>query len=780
MCLAFIFTADYEGTFSIFVVAGLTFCYFLLLMMRYKNMAFFNKGINSFTCVCEVTLFWVSLSVLTHILFDDGDSDIGLIYMVILVPFAAYSFLFMIERTKFSTIKKNVKNLKKDEEVEIYFNIVRELIEMREKDSYRIKLEGMLKYYSKNCTRPENEKLCNELSYNIGKEDDGGTKISKWYYLLQCILLDSIEKFAKSPRLHLLNAYLQHEKLNNRFQAYFELVETKENKPSLQEEFAVFRHKLIIEEEMIEAEMRNADTTGMNVNQMVDFQNKFVLFVNKIESAVNLHGDFWRELTEENPDTKKLQNLGSKITNIIEETQKDFDKLNEINSTHTKCLEIYGYFLKDVVNDENNGQRILDRCQKLNKSFTKTVEDFQKFDENSNTCIITVSGNFKTMGTIINVNNEIYKLLGYNKNEVIGEKVESLMPKIFSDNHQRLLMRFFNNPSDRPLNIVRTVYAMNKKGYILPCSLTAKILPNLDKGIQIVGFLKPLEIENDQIEQDNFLLYSDEDGMVYGVTKGCYENFGIRASLTYGKCYNMSELKLDQICPKLLDPKNMDDLKSNNGMVLDIDTSPIQANHPLENENDESVDDLNVIDDEHQEVMEQIEKLKRYKKYRIRVRIFSSDTWFEGQLKVNVLKFAEVHRDDKLSLNQSLSNEEKSGMLEDGEEEVDEVQPFEQSMNEVASEAMSSAASIENNKELKEAKALISEKNVPKSIKLLNRIFIILKVALLVIYQVGFFFFLDKNDNMTQSLTAAIIIYSRHSMLAETNYYSRKLNLAAK
>jgi len=53
----------------------------------------------------------------------------------------------------------------------------------------------------------------------------------------------------------------------------------------------------------------------------------------------------------------------------------------------------------------------------------------------------------------------------------------------------------------------------------------------------------------------------------------------------------MSELKLDQICPQILEPKLQDELTTNNGLVLELDTSIIQANHPLENENDESFDE---------------------------------------------------------------------------------------------------------------------------------------------------------------------------------------------
>lgn len=57
---------------------------------------------------------------------------------------------------------------------------------------------------------------------------------------------DSLEKFQKSPKLHILNSYLQHEKLKNKFKALFELMITEENKPNIQEEFSIYRYKYYI------------------------------------------------------------------------------------------------------------------------------------------------------------------------------------------------------------------------------------------------------------------------------------------------------------------------------------------------------------------------------------------------------------------------------------------------------------------------------------------------------------------------------------------------------
>ncbi len=54
--------------------------------------------------------------------------------------------------------------------------------------------------------------------------------------------------------------------------------------------------------------------------------------------------------------------MGSKITNTVESTNEFFKKLIDMNPNHIKCLEIYGNFLKEIVNDGVEGDRILDKA----------------------------------------------------------------------------------------------------------------------------------------------------------------------------------------------------------------------------------------------------------------------------------------------------------------------------------------------------------------------------------------------------------------------------------
>lgn len=71
-----------------------------------------------------------------------------------------------------------------------------------------------------------------------------------------------------------------------------------------------------------------------------------------IEKSVSFHLEFWNKLLEEQPDIQKLLHLGSKITNTVEHTAELFEQLQEMNPNHIKCLEMYGNFLKEIVNDE--------------------------------------------------------------------------------------------------------------------------------------------------------------------------------------------------------------------------------------------------------------------------------------------------------------------------------------------------------------------------------------------------------------------------------------------
>jgi len=67
------------------------------------------------------------------------------------------------------------------------------------------------------------------------------------------------------------------------------------------------------------------------------------------------------------------------------------------------------------------------------------------------------------------------------------------MPRVYGNIHDSFLDRFLETSVSKTIGVERVIMSLNKSGYIVPSTLMIKVLPNLDEGIQIVGFLKEIE-----------------------------------------------------------------------------------------------------------------------------------------------------------------------------------------------------------------------------------------------------------------------------------------------
>jgi hypothetical protein len=78
-------------------------------------------------------------------------------------------------------------------------------------------------------------------------DDTTPAKTMRWYLLIRSLLWDGVERFPKSARLHLLNAFIHQDKLKNKFKALHELMRTEESRPTFQQDFLIYRFKHQIE-----------------------------------------------------------------------------------------------------------------------------------------------------------------------------------------------------------------------------------------------------------------------------------------------------------------------------------------------------------------------------------------------------------------------------------------------------------------------------------------------------------------------------------------------------
>ncbi len=435
-----------------------------------------------------------------------------------------------------------------------------------------------------------------------------------WYNWLKVQLIDGSNKFPKSARLHLLHAYMANFKLKNKYMALLQLISAQKCKPSTEEQFTIYHCKKIIEQDMVDLDNLNNETK-VDVNVIVEFQSRLIKFETALEESVDLYQEFWSEVSEISPEIHKLNSLGSKITSSVKIVALQYKKLEELNANQVKLLTMYGFYLKDIVNDDLQGDKILEKSLQVAKN-NKVEEQFLtkeqvKYGENSDTCLITVSGNPKTMGKMIRINNEITRLLKFSKQELTGRNVSQILPRGLAEIHDKFMNNYLQTSEEKTINKEMLTFPVNKAGYIVPCSLMVKVLPNLNAGIRFIGFLRELDEEREDEEDINesgmqsrgfktnteeferyYIMYDGRTGTIYGITYGCKLTFGIPMSLINGEggSGGGNNFNIDTIFPGLLQCSEQE-LKRPEGINIVLDTSTLRQNFFFAEDDEEELDD---------------------------------------------------------------------------------------------------------------------------------------------------------------------------------------------
>ena len=120
---------------------------------------------------------------------------------------------------------------------------------------------------------------------------------------------------------------------------------------------------------------------------------------------------------------------------------------------------------------------------------------------------------------------------------------------------------------------------------MVPACLMVKVLPNLNNGIQMVGFIKELEGsisgEGEELEKYHYISFNAATFLIVGITESCFDSFGIPISLIKGSNgSNMTdarEFTLESILPEVVYCKKKDEL-NDQGILATLDTSDLYEN----------------------------------------------------------------------------------------------------------------------------------------------------------------------------------------------------------
>ena len=350
---------------------------------------------------------------------------------------------------------------------------------------------------------------------------------------------DALNKFINSPSLHIAFAFYLFETMRNVHASLVELNISEKKKPSLQQQFTIFRNKKIIENH-IKVDSTQSKDIYTQLTNVIEFERLLTECQKAIEKVCNFQIEFWSQLANILPDLNILNDLGKKIYTSSEEAEDFWLQLCKINPNYSKALTLYGYYLVEI---KNHNQRGYDLLEKAKSTYKKSLDELVKsadilFDDD--TSVVHVSGNKETAGRILKTNQGLTKIFGYNKSEVIGHSVNILMPSIFAKRHAEFMDKFFRTARHRIFNNERYLYALHRNGYCFNIKLLVKQMPSLSEGIQYVGMIR-------RTQADYEYILTDMRGVVDCFSMGISSLLNLTCSL-----FKDTEINLQVLAPELI------------------------------------------------------------------------------------------------------------------------------------------------------------------------------------------------------------------------------------
>ena len=478
------------------------------LIQEFFHHSYNNTKIEIFINLKNFLAVWTYFILLFAKFFESTNIN-GLIYIFSIgIPVIIICSILLIKHLE-TTFDYNIANFKNIDEylgkTRVLIKLITSFIEGSKNIRFDVEgdnqkedilLKGLIKIHTSSCVREEcplTKFIQNPGNYNIQK---------------QCLLNYMTIYFNMGMKrfpfsMELILYYIQfnfsHRSNMNSVRTNISLVQKCNNTDKIN--FLIF----LLSKDIRNMKNNNIDGESSNYEQENEIINqKYRRMKYLIENSSKLYGEFWgifaTNITN-NLNTFKLYNLGQKLNLYLKEINNLWDnelKSKKIDSENQVIVQLYSRFLREILWNKKKSEEIGKKLNDENHHHHETKKRDNKKNSDGNNIeaelespnyIIYSTSNEKGECTINQCTNSIVNLLGYLKSEIVGKRIEVIMPEIFKVGHNNMLAEKIkqmhqrqkserNSYRDEKKNIF--IVAKSKMGYLVPLSARHSIYEDTD------------------------------------------------------------------------------------------------------------------------------------------------------------------------------------------------------------------------------------------------------------------------------------------------------------
>ena len=501
----------------------------IISIYNIKYVYYYNKSINYITYLGWFFSSWLSLCILLKYVLNLNRISSSIIIGWILIFIAVYK-IDKIESISLLT-ETNVLEFKDLKSIEIFNNILLNMLSNKKDNSPKILLYGIIKNFVEYINNnPEisyhYQKLLNDYYLNKKFNDEFDLPLLAIIYIIYSIHLD---KFSEEIAIYM--SYFLINKLNN--PTYAILLSSRIKVSGIR----LYYKYLLTEDirEYLSNKLNNNKDSIKNVQigSIILYYLYIDLLKLKIYDGITNQIDFFDILRNCITTKKSMPNflqIGSNILKTRKEILKIWKKIIEINPFSDETYKDYMLYLETILQDD-----ILVREETKNYTINLGNKASEKHSTYHNmfvtdtSSILLIDGYF-TLGKILYASPNFSLLFTYNSKEILNFNIDDLLPNAIQPFHKELIEEAvkYSNMNYRFKRQIESLLK-NKNGGLLNIKLYVKVVPNISYGLIYFAYLE-------KIKKSNLVIILDKDLRINGFTEK--ENSGSPFTMEAG--YNLS------------------------------------------------------------------------------------------------------------------------------------------------------------------------------------------------------------------------------------------------
>ena len=284
---------------------------------------------------------------------------------------------------------------------------------------------------------------------------------------IEALYFKAERKFPNSCLLQLLAAQFYLTYYESHQNSMVKMEKAAKLNPQIDEEFVIYKRK----QNAIKSEASDVVT-------FVTF-NTYMQAAHKAEiSAMNGQVQFWKELnSDEEPNVDRMMFLSKFITHYTGEANTFYTILMRMNPNDAKLLYSFGFFLKDIINDEEQFTNLHNRAKGLDHSKEKSSANggYQSDEVRMHLLLSLDKGSFSRIEYASDV---ALALLKVPKTYIYNEKMERFLPPQLAADFITFLKRSMELNARKDERRLETAI-LDGSGFIIFCSCVVRRVSEL-------------------------------------------------------------------------------------------------------------------------------------------------------------------------------------------------------------------------------------------------------------------------------------------------------------